>query len=151
MQLNFFFVTLGQALLKKLLLMSTSHVPNKIIKRPSQEKYRYNLHVLPSTIENFHNSKDLNQFKACYKQVRKKHKKWLETATRTQHRYSPTNYPLTSGELSMIQLQKEELEKKPKKKSHKKRKQITASEFILKKRKQKELQMSQNVDQCGDL
>jgi hypothetical protein len=89
---------------------------NKIISRPSQEKYVYNLHALPSTIEQFHNAADLKVFKKNYKKIRRKHNKWLQTANQNQHKYPPTEYPLTSGELSMIELQKEELQKRPIKK-----------------------------------
>jgi hypothetical protein len=79
------------------------------MKRPTCEKFIYDLHSLPSCLQNYHFPHDARTYHLQYHQIIRRHKKWMRTHTTPHHRYPPTQYPLTSGELSMIQLQNEEL------------------------------------------
>src|SRR5271165_5067564 len=87
------------------------------MKRPTPDKFIYDLHCLPSCLQNYHSPSDARRYRLMHKKIMREHKKWMSRNTNPHHRCPPTKYPLTSGELSMLQLQKEELEPRRNKKN----------------------------------
>ena len=86
------------------------------MKRPTPDKFIYDLHTLPSCLKNYDSQLDSRRYYLNYEKMIRVHKKWLRRNPNPHHNYPPTKYPLTSGELSIIQLQREELKPKKKKK-----------------------------------
>jgi hypothetical protein len=101
------------------------------MKLPTNDKFVYDLHALPSTLKNYHYAADVKKFRLSYETIARKHRKWLRNSEEPHHRCPATNYPITSGELAMIQLQDEELQYPT---LSKKRKRLEKSHLTKKKK-----------------
>ncbi len=84
------------------------------MKRPTAEKFIYDLHSPPSCLKDYNTPADIRKFRLNYESIIRKHKKWLRNNVDAHHSCPPTKYPLTSGELSMLQLQDEKFKKRKK-------------------------------------
>ncbi len=82
-------------------------VANKQRLNPITENLVYNINALPSTVENYNFSVDATKFKKEWDEITKKHHKWLIENPDANHRCPVSNFPLTSGELSILYFQKQ--------------------------------------------
>jgi hypothetical protein len=75
------------------------------MRRPTADKFVYNLTSLPSTFAQ-DSKQDIKIFHQKYISLVRRHKRWLRRETDPHHLSPCTNYPITSGELAIIQLRK---------------------------------------------
>ena len=76
------------------------------MKRPTPDKFRYNLSQLPSTFAQ-DSKQDSQAFMKKYISLVRRHKRWLRHTENAHHRFPCTQYPLTSGELAILQFRKQ--------------------------------------------